>query len=135
MSLFVDTSALYALLVGSDPGHALARDAFDKALRDGTKLLTTSYVLVETTALLQHRVGLAAVRDLDRALVPVLDVEWISPQLHARSLKRLLREDRRDVSFVDHLSFEVMRGAGVTRALTLDRHFADAGFEVVPTLG
>ncbi|MDD5308500.1 MAG: PIN domain-containing protein [Deltaproteobacteria bacterium] len=132
MSLFVDTSALYALLVGSDRGHARVRAAFEQALREGTGLLTTSYALVETTTLLQHRIGLDAVRDLDRSLAPVLDVEWISPQVHAKAMKRLLRESRREVSLVDWVSFEVMRGSGISRALTLDRHFGDEGFEVVP---
>jgi len=33
---------------------------------------------------------------------------------------------------VDCISFEVMRGLGITTAFTFDRHFAEMGFEVLP---
>jgi len=37
-------------------------------------LVTTDYVLVETAALLQHRLGMAAVRSFHKNVVPVLEV-------------------------------------------------------------
>jgi len=135
MSVFVDTSALYALLVRSEAGHERVLRAFSAAVQGDEQLCTTSYVLVETVALLQHRIGLDAVRDLERALAPLLAVEWVSAGLHKRATSRLLRGDRRRVSLVDCVSFEFMKAMGLRRALTLDRHFADAGFEVVPKQG
>jgi predicted nucleic acid-binding protein len=36
------------------------------------------------------------------------------------------------LSLCDALSFVVMRERGVTRALSLDRHFSRAGFELLP---
>jgi predicted nucleic acid-binding protein len=135
MSLFVDTSAVYALLVRSERDHRPVLDAFRAAVQGTEPLWVTSYVLVETAALLQHRIGLDAVRDLERALVPLLSVEWVSRGLHRRAVARLLRDDRRRVSLVDCASFEFMKAKGLTRALTLDRHFAEAGFEVVPQSG
>ncbi len=36
------------------------------------------------------------------------------------------------VSFTDCVSFSLMRRHGLNRAFTFDRHFADAGFELVP---
>jgi predicted nucleic acid-binding protein len=69
VSVFVDTSALYALLVRTDEDHAEAAKAFRGLLEAGRSLVSTNYVLVETTALLQHRIGLAAVRDLDARIV------------------------------------------------------------------
>ncbi len=133
MSLFVDTSALYALLVRSEASHERVLDAFRAAVQDDEPLFTTSYVLVETAALLQHRIGLDAVRDLERAIVPLLSVEWVSEGLHRRATARLLRGDRRRVSLVDCASFEFMKAKSLTRALSLDHHFSDAGFEVVPS--
>ena len=132
MSLFVDTSALYALLVRSERGHGPVFEAFRAAVEGADPLLATSYVLVEAAALLQHRIGLAAVRDLEAGIVPLLAVEWVTRALHRRAVARLLRDDRRRLSLVDCASFEFMRHKGLTRALTLDRHFAEAGFEVVP---
>jgi predicted nucleic acid-binding protein len=40
--------------------------------------------------------------------------------------------DDQDFSFTDAVSFTVMRARRMTRALTLDRHFAVAGFETLP---
>ena len=64
-------------------------------MRLPAKLVTTSYVLVETTALLQHRIGLAAVRDLDQHVVPLLAVRWVDANLHRKGMRRLNRADRR----------------------------------------
>ena len=48
MSLFVDTSGFYALLVGTERDHRAVLDAFREAAERGRKLVTTNYVLVET---------------------------------------------------------------------------------------
>jgi len=89
-------------------------------------------VLVETTALAQRRLGLEAVRALRDDLVPVLRVAWVDEDLHATALTALVAAGRRSVSLVDHVSFELMRRRGVRRALALDRHFAEQGFELLP---
>ncbi len=70
MTVFVDTSGVLAMLDASDAGHAPAAAAWKKLLESGASLVTTSYVLVELIALAQHRLGIAAVRDIDRTLVP-----------------------------------------------------------------
>ncbi len=132
MSAFVDTSALYALLVRTEHGHGDVTKLFRRLLADGRPLWTTSYVLVETWALLQHRFGLEAVRDLNEQIVPVLSIEWVSQALHHKAASRLLRANRRDLSLVDCVSFEFMSAEGLGEAMALDRHFAEAGFKVFP---
>ncbi len=134
MSVFVDTSALYAFLVGTEASHSEAVDAFTEALRDGRRLRTSSYVLVETHALLQRRIGMPAVRDLQSRLVPLLSVAWVGRDLHEKAIRRLVRSDRRSLSLVDCVSFELMSAEGIRDALTLDRHFAEAGFRAIPSL-
>lgn len=132
MSLFADTSGLYALLVRSEREHEAVAAAFRRAAQGGRRLVTSNYVLLETAALLQHRIGLNPVRDLQTRIVPVLDVHWVSAVTHERAVERLFRLDRRRVSLVDAVSFTVMELEGLTRALSLDEDFAAAGFEVVP---
>ena len=88
---------------------------------------------METGALLQHRIGMPAVRDFLLRIVPVLNVEWVAEPLHRRGATRLIKEDRRRLSLVDCISFELMNEKGITRALTLDRHFEEAGYEITPT--
>ena len=132
MSVFVDTSGLYALLVRTEDKHAEVLRVFREALEEGRTLWTTSYVIVETVALLQHRLGLAPVRDFVEHLVPVMSVEWVSEALHRKATERLLREDRRRLSLVDCVSLEFMRAQGLRDVLALDPHFTEAGCRLLP---
>jgi predicted nucleic acid-binding protein len=59
-------------------------------------------------------------------------VGWVDETLHRKGMERLAREDRRDVSLVDCVSFEFMREKDVDAALAVDHHFADAGFRLLP---
>lgn len=132
MSLFIDTSALYALLVGSEKEHSAIARTFRAAAERGRPLVTTSYVLLETIALLQHRIGLEAVRDLETHLSPLLHIHWVDQELHRRGVTRLFRVDRRAVSLVDAVSFTVMEDEGVSDVLGLDAAFAAQGFTLLP---
>lgn len=132
MSVFADTSGLYALLVRTEAGHDETVQAFKALAEEGRPVLTTSYVIVETVALLQHRIGLAPVRDLEDRITPLLTIEWVSRELHSKGMERLFREDRRQLSLVDCVSFEHMRSAGLREALALDPHFEEAGFSLLP---
>ena len=134
MSVFIDTSAFYALLVKTDESHEPVRVAFEALIRGGGPLWTTSFVIVETMALLQHRIGLQAARDFDEDLLPIVRTQWVDDHLYRTGVERLWREDRRGVSLVDCVSFEFMKAHGVTKALAVDPHFAQAGFTVVPTM-
>ena len=107
-----------------------------RALLDGRRpRLTTSYAVVDTVALLQRRIGLAATRDLAEHVLPLLSVEWVSEALHRKGIDRLFREDRRDLSLVDCVSFEFMRAQGIREALALDEDFGAAGYRLLPTSG
>ena len=76
-SIFVDTSAFYALLVGTEADHAAVAASFARVLRQGRPLRTSSYVLVETVALLQHRIGLEPVRDFDAHMLPLVEIRCV----------------------------------------------------------
>ena len=130
MTAFVDTSVLYAVLDADDERHQDATTAFGEAL-GRERLVTTSYVVVETAALVQARLGSPAVRDLLGRLVPALDVGWVDRDLHEAGVDAMLSAGRREVSLVDHVSFEHMRRRRIRTAFTLDRHFARAGFDVI----
>jgi len=123
------------LLVRSEDRHTEVVRAFRVLVGGGRDLWTTSYVIVETVALLQHRIGMPPVRDLVEHVVPVVSVEWVSDALHQRGVNILLREDRRRVSLVDCVSFEFMRARGLRDVLTLDDHFGEAGFRMLPAVG
>ena len=132
MSVFVDTSAFYALLDADDDNHGRAASAWREMMASDEHLVTTNYVLVEMFALLQSRLGLKAVREFQEGVVPVLHVEFITPETHRLGIAALLSASRRGLSLVDCVSFEVMREPGMKSAFTFDRHFQEYGFTAVP---
>lgn len=132
MSVFVDTSAFYALLVATEERHADVLQSTRRILEDGRDLWTTSYVLLETVSLLQHRIGLEPVLDFDEKILPLVRVEWVTARLHGKGLERLKRESRRRLSLTDCVSIEFMKAKGLDEALALDRHFQRAGFTLRP---
>ena len=127
MKLFIDTSAFYSLLDREDINHLAARTIWRRAVSDGTDLITSNYVLIETTALLQHRLGIAAVRDFDEGIAGVIEVLWIDKSLHEGSLAALLVANRRRLSLVDCTSFALCRKWGIERAFAFDPHFEEQG--------
>jgi predicted nucleic acid-binding protein len=130
--LFVDTSGFYALLVGTERDHGAVLEVFRAAAERGRRMVTTNYVMVETSALLQHRIGLAPVHDLEERILPLVTVQWVSSELHRRAVERLFRTDKRKVSLVDVVSFVVMETEGLTDALGLDPDFTTEGFRLLP---
>jgi len=132
MNCFVDTSAFIAVLARDDENHGRAKCAWRALLEQRTPLVTSSYVLTETAAVLQHRMGVAAVRVLHQDLYPILAIEWVGGTLHEKGMGGVLAANRTDLSLVDCVSFEVMRQRGIRKAFAFDKHFKEQGFDVVP---
>ncbi len=77
--IFIDTSAFLAVLDGAERRHSEARAIWE---RIQAALATTSYVLVDATALAQHRLGMEAARVLQMDMVPVLSIQWVDEDPH-----------------------------------------------------
>ena len=134
-AVFVDTSGLMSVMAAEDRFHSVADGIWKALLESGVPLLTTNYVLVETHALLQRRYGLSCVAALETNAVPAMEVHWVTRDLHQAAVTAMLAANRRELSLVDCVSFAVMRELGINAAFTLDRHFAEQGFEVTPAQG
>ena len=132
--VFLDTSGLYAVFDADDSTHPAVAETWRTLVESGAPLHTSSYVLVELAALLRRRLGLPAVEALATFVMPWVNVSWVEDRVHEQALAALLAAGKRDLSLVDCASFVLMRRLGVRAVLTVDRHFADQGFAVVPTL-
>ncbi len=122
--VLVDTSAILALLVPTDQAHARARREFDRLRRKEATLLVTSYVLVETYALIGRRFGVAAVRRFREEFAPLLQVIWVTPVMHEKALDLLLADGRRRLSLVDAVSLVVAAESTVDGIFAFDKHLA-----------
>jgi predicted nucleic acid-binding protein len=121
VSLFVDTSAFYAVVDSSDRYHARARDL----LRNADNLVTTDHVLVESWRLVRDRGGHERAErfwaGMRRGLATVETV--LSGDLEAAWRIGELFPDQ-DFPIVDRTSFAVMERLGVTSVASFDDHFA-----------
>ena len=126
--VFVDTSALYALLVETDDNHEAARAAAPSLRGQGASLVTSSFVLLETVTLLQSRIGVAAVRLFYRNVLPLFEVAWIDEDLLHRAMAALLASSQRRISLTDWSSITLMRQRGIMHVFAFDEDFARQGF-------
>lgn len=132
MRVFVDTSAFYALASASDEFHRQARRTYEKLLGNDAELLTSSYVLVESFALIQARLGFSVLESFVSSIEGVITIIWVDEELHRRAW-RLLKERQR-VSFVDCTSFLIVKEEGA-RVFAFDEDFAHEGLTVLPSKG
>lgn len=133
MTVFVDTSALFALLDLEDAGYASAFPAWRQGIEDDVGFVTTNHVVLETSALAQRSLGVDAVRTLCDELLPMIEIPWVADDDHDEGLDLLLLANRRQLSLVDCVGFAVMRRHGIREYLGLDPHFAEHGSAPVAT--
>lgn len=133
-SVLLDSSGWIAAAVRGQTYHDAAKAAYTRAVREGYRIVVTPMVLGEAHALflrLLGRVHAAAALDsvlrdpthvvfsLDEALVRAAVERWVVPYRD------------QNFSLCDAVSFEVMQREGITRALSIDKHFVTAGYDIV----
>jgi predicted nucleic acid-binding protein len=121
VTLFVDTSAFYALADSRDRHHARAFEL----LRSHETLLTTDHVLIESWRLMRDSGGYSSaerfwegirggVAIVESVLPGDLDAAW--------RIGEFFRDQ--DFSIVDRTSFAIMERLGVNCVATFDDHFS-----------
>ncbi len=98
--VLIDTSAFYALVSGNDVFHGRARRLYERLIDWERELWTTSYVLVETFALIHRRLGFQTLESLVQSL-DTLQVLWIGSDLHHEAWKELAARRGTGLGFVD----------------------------------
>jgi predicted nucleic acid-binding protein len=125
---FVDTSGFYAFLDREDPFHLQAKDLFLRAREEQWVLFTSSYVVHESWALIQARLGWDAVEDWSSILLPMCEVVWVDETLHRLGAARARQAIERRLSLTDCVSFELMSSRGCKWAIADDEHFKKMGY-------
>jgi len=128
MNVFIDTSAIIAVLDAEEPNHILADRIWQMLLDGDDQILTTNYVLSESSALIQRRLGMAAIGELFLRMAPVFQPIWLDAEMHRQGVQALLAANRRSLSLVDCTSFIAMRQLHITHAFAFDQHFEQQGF-------
>jgi uncharacterized protein len=132
MMILVDTSAIYALMDANDRNHEPAKTAWQAWLDQPVQLATSNYVLLESLALIQHRLGLQAAREFQEELTTVLRVHWINAELHAAAFRMVLAAGQRDFTLVDATNVELMHRLDARAIFAFDHHYPARGLDQRP---
>ena len=126
--IFLDTSGILALVMENDSFHDTALEMMKLAEAERVRILLHNYILIESAALLQNRIGLnASITFLQSATS--FDVVWVDSNLHAQAVEYMSQSGTSKLSFIDIISFLVMRSSGITEFVGFDKHFTNAGFK------
>lgn len=135
-ALFLDTSFLIALEVSSDQNHEHAQAYWQSILDSPPQLVTTSYVFDEVVTFFNTRNQHGrAVKIADRLLTsPSVHLMHVDESLFFDGWRFFRLHADKTYSLTDCISFVVMANHGLRTALTFDKHFEQAGFEICPSL-
>lgn len=128
--VFVDTSALLALLDRADPRHLAVRGAFIRLADD--ELLTHGYVVAETLAVARRRFGVDGVIALLDDVLPAITILPVEAALHSAAQTSYRASLPSGTSFVDQVSLKVIEREAIDVALALDTDFEVAGIAILP---
>jgi len=133
-ALFVDTAGWVAAADAAAAKSAAVCRERDAWLAAGGMLVTTDQVCGETLTVLRFRLGLPAAEAWWKQVERSRRVRFESVDAGRAERARALffRYHDKEFSFVDCTSFVVMRQLRIDAALTLDAHFKQMGFRVVP---
>jgi len=128
--IFVDTVFVIALINQRDQYHQQASELADRF--EGYPLLTTDAVLLEIGNALARGYKQEAIEVIEQFLASdEVEIKRLTPYLFEQAFELYKQYRDKDWSLVDCISFVAMREAGISQALTFDRHFVQAGFEVL----
>jgi predicted nucleic acid-binding protein len=132
IKIFIDTSFIIALINERDQYHDQALSLAEQY--DTQLLVVTDSVLLEVANALSRRYKLQAIQVIED-LISSEDVEVVplTTELFNRAFELYKTRQDKAWGLVDCISFIVMEDRGIPIAFTFDQHFAQAGFQILPS--
>ena len=129
-ALFLDSAYVIALAQATDEHHARAVRMAALLAERSTPLVTTRAVLLEVgAALARTKVRHGAVSLISSLQnSPRVEIVPLTEEISAQGWKLFCERLDKEWSWADCISFVVMGERGLTKALTSDQHFEQAGF-------
>lgn len=128
--IFVDTGAFLALYLKRDQYHQRAHKVFRALPRPFS---TSNHVIDELATLLGRIAGYGYAADRIEDLYASESVEVLASMRddEIEAIRWMRKYADKEISFTDCISFALIRRLGIQAVFTFDRHFRDAGFEVI----
>lgn len=129
--VLIDTSAFYALASSTDAFHGRAKQAYELLIDREQTLWTTSYVFVETMALVRRRLGFPVAQSLVESMRGMVEILWIDSGVHNAAWEQLVGHQGSGLSFVDWTTALTARQMGA-HVFTFDQGFSLEGIPITP---
>ena len=132
---FLDAAFVIALETTDDQNHDSAHEFWRKFQLSPTPLITTSFVLDEIATFFNSRDRHdKAIQDVENFLKSdAVELIYVDEALFLSGWEYFQKHADKKYSLTDCISFVVMKNRKMNKALTFDKHFAQAGFEKLPT--
>lgn len=125
MRVFVDSSAIAALIIKNDQNHRPAVQTLRKLTESGVELVISNFIVAEAYNLIAVRINPAKAREWFFANTWPVERVSIEDEKQAREI--LQKYADKDFSYTDATSFALMQRLGCDLAFTYDRHFIQYG--------
>ena len=132
MTLFVDTSAWYALNDRSDQYRDAALESMSRISSGQISLVTSDYILDESLTLISSRANHQTAVAFGEMLLKSSSIQLlpITEELRLSAFGLFKKYADKNLSFTDCTSFALMKKMKLKTAFTFDDHFRQVGFEI-----
>jgi predicted nucleic acid-binding protein len=132
--IFVDSGAWIAISDHRDKFHETASAFYRDLLHERRFLVTTNLVIAEAYIIIRRAGGLGPALRFLRSLRagPRLQKVYSDSNLEEQAETILAKYDDQDFSYVDAVSFALMKEQGMEEAFAFDDHFIMAGYQILP---
>jgi predicted nucleic acid-binding protein len=125
MKIFVDSSAVAALIIKNDENHENAVISLKQMTERNVEMVLSNFILAETYNLIAARTYPGKAREW--ILANTWTVERVNPADENEALKIIEKYADKDFSYTDATSFSMIKRLGLNLAFTFDRHFRQYG--------
>ena len=130
--IFVDTSGWGNLVDTLQKFHEETKEIYQIAKQDGSRLVTSNYVIAELVALLSSPLRIPRSKSIEFInsikISSLVDIVHVGEYLDEKAWELLSNRADKNWSLADCSSFVIMQESEILEALTTDHHFEQAGF-------
>ena len=132
--VLLDANYVIALEAADDQNHTAATRHWRELVKSMPTLVTTSFIFGEVVTFFNNRHRHDKAVEVGNKLMSSGSVELVhvDEELFFLAWSYFAKHGDKSYSLADCVSFVLMHRSGIEAALTFDRHFAQAGFTMLP---
>ena len=128
--LLVDSDIYYSLIDRNDSNHKQVLLLNKKYLNKGIEFISLNLVIFETATVLSHKISQdAAVFFLQNTLSGKMEIIRLDELLEKEALKFFIKQQRKNVSYVDCANMALMKKLGLMTIFSFDKIYPKNGFK------